>query len=899
MRYSKWFVLLAIGAGLILSNPVAYAQEHPADHDEFPEAAPGSTQEDETCFDWLECGDMLPLVPISYNAVGAGIVWTKDDWNTPKIQYKGRHSEFRQKDVYSEDCIEKLILNSGYSAWPIPREEWDTQYPPNNPNGPTAAPAAAGAVQTYAEWNNPATAYNVFFDAQRVNRQDPKGVLFGTKSFSPCMRSSFKWLVYGGYNIHQGQSLFVADRIRAHWDIDNSQLWDLGHPDAQKNRGIFDNARIDEGDVLMNIASFKNAGQTRGLNYNIYSLGYATLTDGRVVNIGGHNMQSNNGFRKLNIYDPEKNRWEDRPVPCQVKNWRKDPGGVNLGYQTFADNAAGGQGLGERLANAPEGAPTWSDCNQRIRDHVDPPHRSDLRYGRWYPSGVTMPDGRVLIYGGDDLDESVGPDRTLNQLNQNGAFPNTQIIVPVPEIYDPKTDRTIALENARKIYPLYPQSVPVQTGPGKNDWAICILTGESAPAAEATVPRSDAIDEAAEWRNFCDTAGCAEDTRAIRLQGQRPQSSMDCLNVLAAEADPARNIPAENHYTHVDTTEFRYPYCCGFANILKIGPDGKTKNHFYIQVAGQGVPAANQAAGAKPAIEMIDFAEPNPQFKRMVDLWQPVGQGPYATGLADGTVQISHGAGPGGQGYENTHNTKYQIFDPWNNTIKTMAKTTFASSNFHCTVMLLPTAETINMGCDRANLNPTGNRMFPPGDQDLGVSVSQVYRPPYLFAEGDEGHDEGMPMGHRPDAVRPVIKHAPKYIEYKEKFDLDVELEGDTEVKMVTMVRTGFVTHTLTMDNRTVIPHFEVKDSKGKGHGGKKWKSHKGKWSNDETRKVTVRVHSPRLPVQAIAGDYMVFVINDEGTPSVAKRVRLLLDDDKGRKHDDRSDDRSDDRGGH
>ena len=48
----------------------------------------------------------------------------------------------------------------------------------------------------------------------------------------------------------------------------------------------------------------------------------------------------------------------------------------------------------------------------------------------------------------------------------------------VPEVYDPKTDRNIALENARMAFPLYPQLEVVQTGPGKDDWKVCTFNGE-------------------------------------------------------------------------------------------------------------------------------------------------------------------------------------------------------------------------------------------------------------------------------------------------------------------------------------------------------------------------------------------------------------------------------------
>jgi hypothetical protein len=36
-----------------------------------------------------------------------------------------------------------------------------------------------------------------------------------------------------------------------------------------------------------------------------------------------------------------------------------------------------------------------------------------------------------------------------------------------------------------------------------------------------------------------------------------------------------------------------------------------------------------------------------------------------------------------------------------------------------------------------------------------------------------------------------------------------------------------------------------------------------------------LQVIAPTLPVQALPGDYMLFVIDDAGVPSVAKRVRV------------------------
>ena len=42
-----------------------------------------------------------------------------------------------------------------------------------------------------------------------------------------------------------------------------------------------------------------------------------------------------------------------------------------------------------------------------------------------------------------------------------------------------------------------------------------------------------------------------------------------------------------------------------------------------------------------------------------------------------------------------------------------------------------------------------------------------------------------------------------------------------------------------------------------------------------------LRVIAPRLPVQALPGDYTLFVIDSQGVPSIAKHLRVVDDADK------------------
>jgi hypothetical protein len=142
------------------------------------------------------------------------------------------------------------------------------------------------------------------------------------------------------------------------------------------------------------------------------------------------------------------------------------------------------------------------------------------------------------------------------------------------------------------------------------------------------------------------------------------------------------------------------------------------------------------------------------------------------------------------------------------------------------------------MGNDRDALVPRGDRIFTPGDRDLGIPVASVFTPPYLYA----------PDGHL--AERPTIEHAPKYVSYKSRFT--VKVGASDRISSVAIVRTGFITHTLNTDNRYVKLSFKQPGN-----------------SNELVISV------PAMPAHAIPGDYMLFVLDEVGVPSIAKRIRL------------------------
>jgi hypothetical protein len=144
----------------------------------------------------------------------------------------------------------------------------------------------------------------------------------------------------------------------------------------------------------------------------------------------------------------------------------------------------------------------------------------------------------------------------------------------------------------------------------------------------------------------------------------------------------------------------------------------------------------------------------------------------------------------------------------------------------------------MDMGGDRASMVREGDRQFSPGDGDIGVSSAQKFQPPYLFADA-----EGTL------AVRPtIVMGAPNLVTYKQRLRLRVS----GTISKVSMFRTGSKTHQLQNDNRLVLLNFQQRGNQ-------------------------LFVDMPHKPAQAIAGDYMLFLVNNAGTPSIAKHVRLQL----------------------
>ena len=201
--------------------------------------------------------------------------------------------------------------------------------------------------------------------------------------------------------------------------------------------------------------------------------------------------------------------------------------------------------------------------------------------------------------------------------------------------------------------------------------------------------------------------------------------------------------------------------------------------------------------------------------------WPPADQNNVVI-LPDGKLLV---VGGHGEGVNTLH---YQMYDP-----ATGSRTDLIESpvprHDHSTALLVPNGGVWVMGGNRVQLIPGGN-------ENLAVPVMEFYRPPYFFK-----------------GPRPVIEDAPYKLQYGKTFELHVT---GGEIGSVAILRTGPITHNWSWGNRYVELPFRL-DQRGR-----------------------LDVMAPPVPGLAVAGDYLLFVVNKDGVPSEGKRVRLKLSDE-------------------
>ena len=199
------------------------------------------------------------------------------------------------------------------------------------------------------------------------------------------------------------------------------------------------------------------------------------------------------------------------------------------------------------------------------------------------------------------------------------------------------------------------------------------------------------------------------------------------------------------------------------------------------------------------------------------------------TVLADGTV-LATGGNSSGESLVDLDAAVYaaELWDPttgeWT-TLDSMQVT----RQYHSSALLLPDGRVLSAGggiCGDCNA--------------VGYLArnAEIFTPPYLFK--DDGSGEL--------ALRPEITSAPGVVSYGNSFSVGTPQAGS--IDKLAMMRLGAVTHSVNMEQRYVPLEFAAS-------GG------------------SLVAETPANPNIAPPGVYMLFAIDSNGVPSVAKMVRI------------------------
>jgi hypothetical protein len=179
--------------------------------------------------------------------------------------------------------------------------------------------------------------------------------------------------------------------------------------------------------------------------------------------------------------------------------------------------------------------------------------------------------------------------------------------------------------------------------------------------------------------------------------------------------------------------------------------------------------------------------------------------------LPDGQVLIVGG----GAQFKYTNPVKIpELYNPAAGTWTAMAPQQ-AGRMYHSTAVLLPDGRVLSAGQDSGPL----------------ATYGEVFSPPYLFR-----------------GARPTISAAPANIGYGQT--LTISTPDASTIKVVTVIRADAMTHEVDSDQRSIPLTFTAA-------GG------------------TITAQSPASANVAPPGYYMLFIVNDNGVPSVAPWLRI------------------------
>jgi galactose oxidase len=203
-----------------------------------------------------------------------------------------------------------------------------------------------------------------------------------------------------------------------------------------------------------------------------------------------------------------------------------------------------------------------------------------------------------------------------------------------------------------------------------------------------------------------------------------------------------------------------------------------------------------------------------------------------ATILADGTVLVTGGTrGSGGPDSFNdlSPGQPVHIAELWDPETKkwTMMAPEQTDRCYHSIALLLPDARVLTAGSGEFQINGMPNLA------EQSHYDAQIFSPPYLLQDG----------------VRPEIKSADKKVEYGSEFN--VVTPQANQIKTVSLIGLSSVTHSMNTGQRYLSLSFTHAEG-------------------------LLKVTAPTEPKFCPPGFYMLFILSNQGKPSVAEIIQIV-----------------------
>jgi hypothetical protein len=220
------------------------------------------------------------------------------------------------------------------------------------------------------------------------------------------------------------------------------------------------------------------------------------------------------------------------------------------------------------------------------------------------------------------------------------------------------------------------------------------------------------------------------------------------------------------------------------------------------------------------SVERIDLSLPDPRWTVMNKMHH---KRIHANGvlLPDGNVLVVGGMSTyrHGSREHSAHGAvlEAEMYNPSTNTW-TLMNPQQRPRLYHSTAILLPDARVISMGS-----NPRAKSI---------EKTIEVFSPPYLFR-----------------GARPVITEAPDQIVYGQPFSILVNQAR--QIGQVALMRPEVLTHVTNTDQRLLELEFSVENDK------------------------TLAIQGPSTPAHMPRGYCLLFVLNNDGVPSIGKFLKL------------------------